>query len=200
MNSMRYSYYLLLAMLLTITACEHEYTPKQRGYYRISLPERKEPQHYQNADCPFTFEYPSYAKLYKDTVFLDTVPDNPCWMNLELGELNGTIFLSYKTMNGKQDLGRLIEDAHTLSYKHTIKAEYINPISIHPKPDVYGLYYDVGGNAASNVQFFVTDSNRHFIRGALYFRNTPNIDSIAPALNYVKQDLTHLISTLSWKQ
>jgi gliding motility-associated lipoprotein GldD len=103
-------------------------------------------------------------------------------------------------MNGKQDLGRLIEDAHTLSYKHTIKAEYINPISIHPKPDVYGLYYDVGGNAASNVQFFVTDSNRHFIRGALYFRNTPNIDSIAPALNYVKQDLTHLISTLSWKQ
>jgi gliding motility-associated lipoprotein GldD len=120
-------------------------------------------------------------------------------MSIELGDLNGTIFLSYKSMKNKNDLAGLIEDAHNMSYKHTIKAEYINPIFIHPKPDVYGLYYDVGGNAASNVQFFVTDSNHHFIRGALYFRNTPNIDSIAPVLNYVKDDVARLISTVNWK-
>jgi gliding motility-associated lipoprotein GldD len=184
---------------ILMSACEQEYTPKQRGYYRITLPTRTAAQVYENADCPFTFEFPSYASLYKDTVFLDTVPDNPCWMNIELGELNGTIFLSYKSMRNKNDLAKLIEDAHSLSYKHTIKAEYINPLFIHPKPDVYGLYYDVGGNAASNVQFFITDSNHHFIRGALYFRNTPNVDSIGPVLNYVKQDIAHIINTLSWK-
>ncbi len=191
---------ILTLFVLFLLSCEDEYTPRQRGYYRIILPERGQNKIYQNPDCPFTFEYPSYAQLYKDTVFLDTVPDNPCWMNLELGDLNGTIFLSYKTMRDKRDLGKLIEDAHALSYKHTIKAQYINPIFIHPKPDVYGLYYDVGGNAASNVQFFITDSTHHFIRGALYFRNTPNVDSIAPVLNFVKEDIAHIINTLEWKK
>jgi gliding motility-associated lipoprotein GldD len=196
---MRFYLFILACCVLLLNSCDEEYTPKQRGYYRIVLPERLQPQLYENTDCPFTFEYPSYAKLYKDTVFLDTLPDNPCWMNLELPDLNGTIFLSYKSMKSKKDLAGLIEDAHNLSYKHTIKAEYINPMFIHPKPDVYGLYYDVGGNAASNVQFFITDSNRHFIRGALYFRNTPNIDSIAPVLNFVKDDIAHIINTMTWK-
>jgi gliding motility-associated lipoprotein GldD len=190
---------LLLLCAVALVACEREYAPRERGYFKLALPERGTYQTYNSTDCPFTFEYPSYSRLERDSIFLDTVPDNPCWMNLGMPDVNGTVFISYKPIANKQDLEKVIEEAHALTYKHTVKAQYINPVALHPHPDVYGLYYDVGGNAASNVQFFVTDSQRHFIRGALYFRNAPNIDSIAPVLNFVKEDVAHLIKTVEWK-
>jgi gliding motility-associated lipoprotein GldD len=182
-----------------LSSCEQDYTPKERGYFKIILPQRSAYKVYSNADCPFTFEYPSYSELLKDEKYFDGKPENPCWMNIEMPSINGTIFLSYKTITDKQELNKLVNDANELTYKHTIKASYINPITVHPRADVYGLYYDIGGNAASNVQFFITDSTQHFIRGSLYFRNAPNIDSIAPVLNFVKQDISHLINTVEWK-
>ncbi|PIV58809.1 MAG: gliding motility lipoprotein GldD, partial [Bacteroidetes bacterium CG02_land_8_20_14_3_00_31_25] len=53
--------------------------------------------------------------------------------------------------------------------------------------------------AASNIQFYVTDSIRHFVRGALYFETKPNKDSLAPIINFIEQDVTHLVETLRWK-
>ncbi len=194
--------YFFIASVLTcmvISACQREYAPRERGYFKLPLPERGAYKTYNSPECPFTFEYPSYSNLQRDTIFLDTVPENPCWMNLEMPDVNGELFLSYKSLASKADLEKVIEDAHNLTYRHTVRAQYINPVFLHPHPDVYGLYFDVGGNAASNVQFFVTDSQQHFIRGALYFRNAPNIDSIKPVLDYVKQDVAHLIKTVEWK-
>jgi gliding motility-associated lipoprotein GldD len=203
-RNLKFIYRLLFnpAVLLIIiigSSCTQSYTPKERGYFRMTLPTRGPYQVYNAAQCPFTFEYPSYSNIVYDTKFLDTVPDNPCWMNIEMPSLNGTVYISYKAINDKNDLAKLVEDAHNLTYRHTVKASYINPIALHPHPNVYGLYYDVGGNAASNVQFFITDSTHNFIRGALYFRNAPNIDSIAPVLNFVKHDISHMINTLQWK-
>ena len=196
---MRTVYLLFIVAVFVSTGCQQDYTPRERGYFRLSLPERGAYKTFKSEQCPFTFEYPSYSELQRDTVFLDTLPENPCWMNLEMPDVNGTVFLSYKALRGKADLEKVIEDAHNLTYKHSIKAQYINPVFLHPHENVYGLYYDVGGNAASNVQFFVTDSQQHFIRGALYFRNAPNVDSIKPVLDYVKDDVAHLINTLEWK-
>jgi len=187
------------AFCVLSSGCRPDATPRERGYFKIALPERGAYKTYNSPDCPFTFEYPSYSFLQRDTVFLDTVPENPCWTTLEMPDVNGELFLSYKALRGKADLEKVIEDTHNLTYRHTVRAQYINPVFLHPHPDVYGLYYDVGGNAASNVQFFVTDSQQHFIRGALYFRNAPNIDSIKPVLDYVKQDVAHLIQTVEWK-
>jgi gliding motility-associated lipoprotein GldD len=185
--------------IVACESCQRDYAPRERGYYKLLLPERGAYKTYNSDLCPFTFEYPSYSNLQRDTVFLDTVPENPCWMTLEMPDVNGELFLSYKPLRNKQDLERVIEDAHDLTYKHTVRAQYINPVYVHPHQEVYGLYYDVGGNAASNVQFFVTDSHQHFIRGSLYFRNAPNIDSIKPVLDYVKEDVAHLIKTVRWK-
>ncbi|HZG01078.1 MAG TPA: gliding motility lipoprotein GldD [Chitinophagales bacterium] len=198
MNSKR-TIGLVAFVCVLLAACERDYTPRERGFFRLTLPERAAYQTYNSPQCPFTFEYPSYSHIQRDTVFLDTVPDNPCWLNLEMPDVNGTVFLSYKPIRNKADLEKVIDDAHNLTYRHTIKAQYINPVFLNPRENVYGLYYDVGGNAASNVQFFVTDSQNHFIRGALYFRNAPNVDSIKPVLDYVKHDVTHLINTLKWK-
>lgn len=186
--------------LSLFTSCtDTDFTPRERGYYRISFPEHSY-KTYNPEYCPFSFEYPQYATISKDTVFLDTVPENPCWLNINFPEWNGAIYMSYKQITPKQSLEKLINDSHVLTYKHTVKASSIDESVINSKNKVYGLYYEVGGNAASNIQFYATDSFNHFIRGSLYFNNRPNVDSLAPVIKFVATDIRHLIGTLKWKE
>jgi gliding motility-associated lipoprotein GldD len=145
------------------------------------------------ADCPFSFEIPQYASVVRDTNNLA----EPCWMYIKFSRFNGEIFLSYKEV--KNNLNKFLEDSHTLVYKHTVKADQITEKRVGNTNNVYGILYDIGGNAASSVQFFATDSTKHFIRGALYFNVAPNIDSIGPVLNFIKKDVQHLINTMEWK-
>ena len=183
-------YILLFACF--ISACGSKGTPKPRGYFRIDFPEKK----YQVYDstCPFSFEYPAYSNIVKD---MDKNAE-PCFMNIEFAQYNGKIHLSYKDV--KKNIATFIDDAHTLAYKHTIKADGILEDTIfRPNRKVYGLIYDIKGNAASSVQFYVTDSVKHFLRGSLYFNTVPNKDSLAPAINFFRKDILHLIETLKWK-
>lgn len=184
--------------MIFFISCNDDYTPKPKGYFRISFPEHKY-KLYDPAFCPFSFEIPVYAAIERDSVFLDTIPENPCWMNLNFPEYNGSLYLSYKEINQQHGLEKLINDSHILTFKHTVKASGIDESIISSKNHVYGLYYNIEGNAASNIQFFVTDSFNHFIRGSLYFNNTPNVDSLAPVIHFVEQDIRHMIGTLKWK-
>ncbi len=190
---------ILCCIFSIVTGCSSSYTPKPRGYYRIVFPERGY-QVFDNGNCPFRFEYPKYGTFNRDTVFLDTVPDNPCWFNITFPSLNGNLYLSYKEINEHNTLPKLTEDSHRLTFKHTVKADFIEENTIHTSNDVYGILYDVGGNAASALQFFVTDSIKHFLRGSLYFYSTPNADSMAPVVRFLRPDILHLISTLQWKE
>ncbi len=123
----------------------------------------------------------------------------PYWYNILFPSLNATIYLSYKPVH--HNLQKFIEDSRTLVYKHTIKAEAINESLIrNDSSDVYGIFYDLKGNTASSLQFFVTDSTAHFLRGSLYFNAEPNKDSLAPVIRFIRQDVEHLINTLHWKQ
>ena len=155
---------------------------------------------YNPPDCPFKFEKPVYADVVHDTLYFGKrLVSEKCWLNVNFPSLNGTINLTYKDINDTMSLERLVEDAHKLSFKHTTKADYINEIRIENDHGVGGLLYDVGGDAASNVQFFLTDTNRHFIRGALYFNSEPNSDSMAPVIGFVKEDMKRMLKTFEWK-
>ena len=189
----------MLAVVTMITSCERSYTPKPRGYFKIVLPQRGY-QHFDNGACPFSFDYPSYGVINRDTVFLDTVPDNPCWFNITFPSLNGNLYLSYKEISDKNSLEKLIEDSHQLTFRHTVKADFIDENFLHTPNHVSGILFDVGGNAASALQFYVTDSTKHFLRGSLYFYNVPNADSIAPVLNFIRPDVIKMIETLKWKE
>ena len=125
--------------------------------------------------------------------------ENPCWLNITFPDFNGTVNLTYKDITPQQSLAQLMEDAHKLSFKHTKKANYIDESVISNLHGVHGLYYDVGGEAASNIQFYLTDSTRHFIRGSLYFYNEPNADSMAPILAFVRKDLDHILGSFQWR-
>lgn len=187
---------LLVVVLLLFAACggNHDYSPKPRGYFRIKLP-KKEYQDY-TAGCPYTFTYPKYAIIEPDL----SRNAKPCWVNMQFPQFNATLHLSYQPVTSKKEYNQLVEDARTFAFKHTVKATSIDEgIIAYPERKVYGIYYTIDGNSASSVQFFLTDSTKNYLRGALYFNSEPKLDSIQPALNFVKKDLEVLIKSLKWK-
>jgi len=185
-------------LLLFLFSCgEDEYIPKPRGYYRITLPE-KQYTAFSKPDYPYSFEYPVYASIEKDTLFFNEKTENPWWINVNFKDLGGKIYLSYKQIDASHNLSKLLEDSYQMSHYHTKRADYINEPEFHTPNGVHGIYYDVGGNAASSLQFYATDSVRHFIRGALYFDTTPNVDSLKPVNQFLRKDIEHLVQTLKW--
>jgi gliding motility-associated lipoprotein GldD len=86
-----------------------------------------------------------------------------------------------------------------MTFKHTLKASSINDSLFRTPNGISGVYFSVGGNAATANQFFVSDSTKHFLRGALYFDASPNADSLQPVNEFLEQDLKHLINSFSWK-
>ncbi len=186
-----------LFFALYFTACNSDPRPRPKGYFQIDFPEKKYVL-FNEPGYPYTFEYPVYGKVVKDTTFFDDKPENPYWINLELPEFGGRIYISYKTI-GSNKFETLVEDAFKMTSKHSLKATSIDEIPVKGGPGVTGFVFDVGGNAATGKQFFVTDSTKHFLRGALYFDATPNYDSIKPVDQFLYKDMQHLIETLKWK-
>jgi gliding motility-associated lipoprotein GldD len=183
--------------LITIS-CNSDYTPKPRGYFKIDLP-KKEYRIFNQAGYPYTFEYSVYGNVIKDSLFFDQHPENPYWINIDFPTFNGRIYLSYKEI-GKNKFDSLVADAFTMSYKqHTYKASAIQSEEFSTANGSGGVYFTLKGNTATGNQFFVTDSSKHFLRGALYFAATPNADSIQPVNDFLKKDLWHLINTLKWR-
>ncbi|HEU4573619.1 MAG TPA: hypothetical protein VFS36_01350 [Chitinophagaceae bacterium] len=185
-------------LLICLAACNSNYTYKKRGYFKIKFPEKKY-QLFDRPGYPYTFEYPVYASVIKDSSFFGDAPENPWWINIDLPQFGGRIYVSYKEI-GKNKFDSLVNDAFTMSYKqHTYKASSIEPQPFATPNHISGVYFSLTGNTATANQFFATDSVRHFLRGALYFDATPNEDSLGIVNNFLKQDLQHLINTLKWR-
>ena len=182
-----------LLLVLGLSSCDQEYVPKPRGYFRIDLPAKTYSEFIPDA-CPFQFQIPTYSKIVKDP----SPKAEPCWMNIEFPQFKGTVYLSYKPVHG--NLEKFIEDSRALSFKHIPKASGIEEEAIaDPEKHLYGTIYHVKGNAASSVQFYLTDSTSHFLRGSLYFYAIPNPDSLAPVNDFLAADIQHLVETFRWK-
>lgn len=184
---MRYKIMVLLFVFVVfLGSCEDQPIPKPKAQMRLEYP--------QGASSPletenFSFDYNELAtpKLDSETAF-----------SLEYPDMKGAIFLSYKKIDG--NLEKLIVDAKRLSYEHAVKADNIvEQPYVNPDKQVYGFLFEVQGNAASQSQFFVTDSTEHFLTGSVYFYVKPNYDSILPAAAYLQNDIRRIIETLEWK-
>jgi len=182
----------LCLTIFLVYGCKNNPTPKPRAYFRISFPDHK----YDSLGnvYPYFFEYPDYAKIE-----VDKAPTaEPYWINIHYPEYKGKIHISYKVVN--DNLAQMLEDNRKLAYKHSIKADAIGEkLFMAPEKNVYGILYDIKGDAASSVQFFLTDSVKNFLRGSLYFNTIPNKDSLAPVVDFVKEDIMHMMETFEWK-
>jgi gliding motility-associated lipoprotein GldD len=168
-------------------SCGEDPVPKPKAMLRLEYP----PQAYQamKSDCPFTFDYNRMA-----------TPDfqEGCNMVLDYKPMKGSIYLTYKPVEG--NLRELLADAQKLSYEHVVKADNIleQPF-VNGQDRVFGMFYEVKGDAASQSQFYVTDSLNHFVTGSLYFYAKPNYDSIFPAAAYLQKDIRRIVETLRWQ-
>ncbi len=208
--------FLLLIFVIGFIACNSSYTSKKTGYFKIDLPE-KQYRLFNEAGFPYSFEYPVYADIVKDSTYFDTNPENDYWRNIDFKDLNAKIFLSYKIVGGKalykikqangsykDSVGiniydKMINDAFNLTNKNDDVATSKKDSLFKTEHGVGGLLFKLGGNAATQRQFFMTDTTKSFIRGALYFYSSPNADSVKPVVDFIQQDIDHLISTFKWK-
>ncbi len=190
-------YRLSVVYILFIGGCNSPYIPKPAGYFKIDFPEKKYRQ-FNQPGYPYTFEYPVYANVIKDSTFFDTSAENPWWINVDFPQFNARIYISYKII-GKNKLDSLLNDAYNLTNKHSIKASYIDDSIMSISNNVHGSFFKVEGDVATADQFFLTDSTKNFLRGALYFYATPNQDSLQPVNSFLVADMKHLINTFQWK-
>lgn len=190
---------LLLLLATSLFGCKDTDIPKPKGHFRIDLPQRQYLLFDNKSDNdrkrPFSFEYPAYGNL----VFKAEGSDEPGWFNIEFPAYKAIIYLTYKDVN--KDFEGLMEQTYTMNVKnHITKADAINEkVFSNPQNKVYGILYDLKGNTASAVQFYATDSLNHYLRGSLYFSAEPNADSLAPVIDFFREDIIHLIETLKWK-
>ncbi len=208
--------YFLYFVLLLLLSCNSDFVPKPTGYFKIDFPEHTYIL-FDQPGYPFKFEYPTYATVVKDSSYFGEAPENPWWINIDFPGFNGRIYVSYNIIGGKatykvkglggryvdslatNTLANLIDGSYKLTYKHSSKASSIEDSLITTTNGIQGIYFRVGGNAATSNQFFLTDSVRHFFRGALYFDTTPNEDSLRPVNDFLRKDMLHLIETFEWK-
>ena len=167
--------------------------PKPRAYFRIDLPE-KEYRSYESV-CPMNMEVSTAAQI---EVFRDRQSVDSCWFNIYYPRYNARVHCTYVAVGNR--FNELVNNAYGFAAKHEMKASGLRRTMVSDSTrDVHGIIYDIEGDAASNVQFFLTDSTNHFLRGALYFFNSPNPDSIQPVLEFVRADIDRLAQTLQWR-
>lgn len=185
--------YSLLMTIILMIGCKDNYTPKPRGYHRFDLPQ-KEYQRYDSV-CPYQFEFPVYGQLNDD----DINQVHNCWFNVVFPDFNAKLHLTYKEIRKHDDLLQYTEDIRKIAYKHSIKANAIQEdVYQDTTSGKFGIIYDIKGDVASHINFFITDSTHHFLSGSLYFNTTPNYDSLAPAITFFRKDIVHLMETLRW--
>ncbi|MFD1094774.1 gliding motility lipoprotein GldD [Salegentibacter chungangensis] len=186
---MRKAGILILTAILGLASCKDEVRPKPKAFLALEYPKAE----YESADlaCPYTFEKNKIAEL------TPSGKNKECWMELKYKLLNGSIYITYQKIDNNLD--SLLMDAQQLPLQHTIKADVIEgDVYTNEYHNTYGMFYEVNGDAASQAQFYLTDSTDNFITGAIYFNRRPNYDSLVPAADYLKKDMRHLMETFQW--
>ena len=181
--------YLFLCFILTfVVSCSSDVQPKPKGELRLEYPEAKYIPF--SSECSFSFEYSDFAKIHQ--------AKQACWYNVVYPTMRANIFVTYFPI--KNDFNLHIKEVEKMVYEHTIRASAIDTKSFsYPEKRVFGNFYELKGQSASNIQIYITDSTRHFVTANLYFKSRPRPDSLQPAVEYIKKDLMHMIETFEWK-
>lgn len=189
-NLLLYTYIVIIVFCCTLfTSCKQDATPKPKAFLSLDYPEQEYAE-YKNFKNYYAFEKNKIAEI-------KNVKDNS--IEIHYPSMKATIFVNYKKVDNNLD--KLLQDAQKLTYEHFIKAdEIIEQPYLNPEDKVYGMFYNVQGDAATNVQFYVTDSVKNFLVASLYFYAKPNFDSILPAKDYIQKDMQHIIETLQWNR
>lgn len=181
--------FLVYLVCVLFLACKQENFIRPAAKLRLEYPEVNYVVE-KNESCMFSFEVNALAKV---------INKNKCWMDIDYPSMNARIYLTYHPV--KNNIDSLLRDAQKMTYEHAIKAySIIEQKRVDSDKKVYGMFYAVDGEAATQSQFYVTDSIHHFVMGSLYFNAKPNYDSIYPAVVYLQNDIRRIMETIDWKE
>lgn len=190
---MRIRYIYILLSLLLIGCSDYTPTPKPRGYARI---ERKDTiQEVKFEEQQFSFSYLSDATVS----YVKSEGKNDIWFNISYHDYDADIYCTYFPVSRKTLSGAL-EDTYQLAYSHAVKADGIDQVFYSDSINhIYGVMYDIKGDVASPVQFYITDSVSNFLRGSLYFQDIVKQDSVSPVIDFIRGDIVRIMESLRWK-
>lgn len=190
MNYKSWLFLLFALVLFVVTSCKEDILPKPMASLRLDYPEANYST-FNDSSCPFTFEINDEGKVKKE---------KNCDLSIHYPKMKATIYLTFLPIQNN-NIDSLLRDAQSLLYKHVIKADdIIEQPFLNKKDNVYGMFYAVNGNAATNAQFYLTDSTRYFVDCSVYFYAKPNFDSIMPAASYLRNDLQNMMESFRWKK
>jgi gliding motility-associated lipoprotein GldD len=190
-----------LIFLFTLASCGSPGgpSPRPRAYPKVNYPEKKLREFGEDV-CDFSFSFPDYARVVRDTAFFEEKPVHPCWFDLYMPDFDGRIHFSYYPVGNGKSLDQLKKDAFELVDWHNKRANYIEELPFsNPEENVQGIAFQIEGPAASPFQFYITDDEEHFVRGALYFNTQVRPDSLAPIIDFVTEDIATLLESFRWK-
>lgn len=189
----------LFALVMGSCAEENVYLPKPRAYPKVEFPVTKEVRMLESEECPFELFYPDFFEYRKTQQFFGESVENLCWFNLHYAPWKVDIHFTYHRIQEENSFQKLVNDAFEMANKHTTKAEFISEKPIKTEKGNGGIYFELEGPSASAVQFFLTDSSQHFIRGALYFESKSVPDSLDPMVNFMKGEMVEIINGIDWR-
>ena len=185
----------IIVGVFILISCKTDFMPKPKGFNRIVLPKN---EYNQLADTfPYQFEYSKHSRVLKDSSWIA----EPYWIDLFYPEFQASIQISYKVVNGSEELLKeYLATSYKLTSKHQVKAYAIDEAIIETRLGKIAVLAKLSGEVPSQYQFFITDSVNHFLRGALYFNTATQNDSLAPVIDFVRKDIVHLLNTLQWQE
>ncbi|MEZ4938925.1 MAG: hypothetical protein R2799_15155 [Crocinitomicaceae bacterium] len=186
---------IIIFLFSTLISCEEEENvlPRPIGQMRVEFPKHEYKQA-ETSPCPYTFEIPIRAEITEGIN-----PEAPCHKNIVYTDFNAVLYVSYYSLEST-NVNNLIKESREKVYEHVVKATSIDEEMISDSShQVYGIFYDINGNAATPFQFFITDSSKNFIRASLMFNSQANYDSLKPMIEYLKIDLNKMIYSTEWK-
>jgi gliding motility-associated lipoprotein GldD len=170
-----------------------EYTPKPRGLYRVDIPDA----HYRDFsvdDLPCAFKV---SRLVTIELPPGGVPAE--WFNLSYETLNAKVYCTYREITPEM-LPTVTEECRTLLLHSVKNATAITEQHYENREiPLYAALFRISGESVSPIQFTLTDSMCHFLRGALYYQCRMDADSLAPVTDCVGKDVVELIQSFHWK-
>lgn len=171
-----------------------DYLPKPYGYNYILLPTHT----YQSLpdSFPYNFEFSKHAIVVPDT----SPTTEPYWINIHYPTFKADIQITYKPVkNNTKLLKSYLRDAYRLTTKHQVRAYAIEEDIVEMPQGITATVVTLSGQVPTQFQFYTTDSVNHFLRGALYFHTALENDSLAPIIDFIKEDIMHMLYTLEWR-
>ncbi|NBB89361.1 MAG: hypothetical protein GVX96_06230 [Bacteroidetes bacterium] len=191
---------LLLGMSFLFFSCSEETgTPKPRMFPKVEYPEGNF-EFLDRENCPFTFKVPDYTDIERDPKYQRLNPPHECWFNIVYPMFQARLYCSYAPLSGVESFDNYKGDAFDIVDQINRRSDYMEEYRFENPQGVSGIVFDFSGPAASPMQFFLSDTTRHFFKMALYYDTQNEPDSLGPISEFIKRDMGHMLETFQWTQ